>query len=257
MDDKRIMLFAPVHQREWILPYYLRNLYAIDYDKSKIRILWVVNNTSDNSLKILNDFKERYGHKYEAIDIQIWDNPKIGLDNRSTEQREKFSYQWLADLRNRGISECLKQNCDYLFSCDSDILVRSNIIKGLIKVNEPFVAGLIYNGYELFRDSFWKYPNILRLEGNNYRHVNNYHTKNKIGTIECDYSGAIYLANVDALKNIHYDFHKMGEDLPACQSLQKAGFKLFVSCDNYSQHIMSPKWLKEFENFGFEDELDG
>jgi GT2 family glycosyltransferase len=255
MDNKRIMIFAPVHQREWILPYYLRNLANINYEKKLIRILWVLNNTTDNSLKLLQEFKDNHSHKYESIDIQIWDNPKVGLDLRSTEQRIKFSYQWLADLRNRGVEECLKQECDYLFSCDSDILVKDDIIHGLIEINKPFVAGLIYNGYEYAPSTFWEFPNILRLDGNNYRHINNYYTKNKTGVIKCDFSGALYLASKEALPHMQYGFHKMGEDLPACQSLQKAGFELFVSCEHYSQHVMSSKWLKEFKNFGFEEEI--
>lgn len=256
MNDKRIMIFAPVHQREWILPLYLRNLYNIEYPKRLLSILWIVNNSKDDSLKLLQDFKNRHNNEYESINIQIWNNPEMGIDSRDTIHRNTYTYRWLSDLRNRGVSECLKRNCDYLFSCDSDILVRSNVLELLLNADKDYVAGLIYNGYETHESIYWKIPNILRKEGNYYKHVNNYYTKNKIGIIECDYTGAVFLCSQKALPFYVFAPDKAGEDLPACQALQKAGFTLYACCDSYSQHVMSPRWLNEFKNFGFEEDQD-
>lgn len=251
-DDKRIMIFAPVHQREWILPLYLRNLYNLDYEKKKIRILWIVNNCSDKSNLFLEIFKKNYGHEYESVDIQIWDNPKIGLDARNVKQRKEFTYQWLTDLRNRGVSECIKQGCDYLFSCDSDILVEKNSLKNLLSFDKDYISNLLYNGYQVFPDKYWTTPNVLRKQDATYIHVNNYHTKNKRGIIACDFSGASFLCSKKALPYLNFDYNILGEDLPACQSLQKAGFDLFCSCDDYVQHVMSEKWLEQFKDFGIE-----
>jgi len=257
MNDKRIMIFAPVNQRAWILSYYLRNIYNIEYPKSLLSILWIVNNCTDNSFQLLQEFKDRHNDEYESIDIQIWDNPEMGIDSRDTVHRNTYTYRWLSDLRNRGVSECIKHDCDYLFSCDSDILVRSNVLELLLKADKDYVAGLIYNGYETHESIYWQIPNMLRKEGNYYKHVNNYYTKNKLGVIEIDFSGAVFLANKKVLPFYKFAPDRMGEDLPACQSLQKAGFKIYGCCDSYSQHIMSPRWLKEFKNFGFEEDVDG
>ncbi len=259
MDAKRVMIFAPVHQREWILPYYLRNIYNIDYEKKKIRILWIVNNCTDKTFDLLQGFKNKHQEEYESIDIQVWNNSNIGKpvelnEYRDTTYRNKYIYSWLSDLRNRGNAECLKYDCDYLFSCDTDILVKPDILKGLMSFNKKYVAGLIYNGYEIVPD-FWKYTNILRKVSEiSYQHVNNYHTKNKIGLVSCDFTGAVFLAEKSILPYYIFSADRQGEDLPACKELQKNGVELFASCDHYSQHIMSPKWLKEFENFGTEED---
>ena len=261
MDEKRVMIFAPVHQREWVLPYYLRNLYNIDYEKNKIRILWIVNNCTDKSFDLLQEFKNRHEDEYESIDIQVWNNSVIGKpveleEYRDTNYSNNFVYSWLSELRNRGNLEYIRRDCDYLFSCDSDILVKPDILKGLMSLDKDYVAGLIYNGYEV-SGSFWKYPNILRKKSEiSYEHVSNYHTKNKIGLITCDFTGALFLAKSKILPYYNFSPDRMGEDLPACKSLQNNGIELFASCDHYSQHIMSPKWLEEFKNFGTDEEFE-
>ena len=260
--NKRIMVFAPVHQREWVLPYYLRNLYNIDYEKKKIRVLWIVNNCTDKTLELLQNFKDRHEGEYESIDIQIWNNSEVGTPKeiehyRDTDYRNKIVYTWLSQLRNRGNYECLKYNCDYLFSCDTDILVKPDILNNLINVNKPYVAGLIYNGYET-HSNFWEIPNVLRKRSEiSYQHLNNYYTKNKMGITTCDFTGALFLASKEVLPYYIFSTDKMGEDLPACKSLQSHGYELFVSCNDYAQHIMSPKWIEEFKNFGTEEDNDG
>ena len=77
MQHKRILIACPVHNREWILPYYLKYLHALDYDKNLIDIYWIVNNTTDKSKKLLERFKEEHGGAYRSITIEVHNNKKM------------------------------------------------------------------------------------------------------------------------------------------------------------------------------------
>ena len=146
--------------------------------------------------------------------------------------------------------ECLRRNCDYLFSLDSDVLVKPDIIKNLISKEKDYVAGLLYNGYKVCPEKPEKYPNVLRLMADGqYLHVLNSYTKNKKGIITCNFTGAVFLCSKKALPFLKFDNHKLGEDLPACISLEKNGFKVWCSCDDYCQHIMGKEYLEQFKNF--------
>jgi len=256
--NKKILISCPVCNRGWILPHYLEHIYNIDYDKKLIDIYWVVNNSTDSSLDLLKDFKEKYKLEYNNIIIDIYNGKKNFKDDRVTAIREKFTYDWLSELRNRILKKCYSNDYDYLFSCDSDILVPRDVLKSLLSHNKDYVAGLIYNGY-LFTPpdeakdydpiiNAYKYPNILKKVEGGYMHIVNYKVKNPTlnqkGTlIETDFTGAIFLASKDVCSIMKYAWHKQGEDCPASETAIKAGFKLYCDVSCYSQHMMNQKIL--------------
>ncbi len=256
--DKRIFIGAPISNRSWIAPYYLRNLYAQTYPKHLCEILWIVNNSNDKTMQLLTDFKQKHEHEYKRIRIQIYNASGVPEDKRTADLREKFTYSWLAELRNRLLDEFLKTDCDYYLNCDSDILMRKDCLERLVSHDKDFVAGLIYNGY-LFADGTpYKYPNILReYEPRQYKHVVNYRVKNpetnyENPLMEVDFTGAINIVSRDVAKKARYAWHKQGEDEPFSYSARKAGFSIWCDLYNYNQHVMAKELLEQFKNFGVE-----
>lgn len=165
--------------------------------------------------------------------------------------REKFIYDHLSRCRNIIFENC---KSDYLFSLDSDILVRSDTLNRLLSHNKHVCSSLIYNGYILFPESPYKYPNILYKDDLGiYRHIVNYRVKypekNEIGKlIEVDATGAITLIHNSVCKKTKYSWHKQGEDVAWSESVKQNGWQLYcdVSCFNY--HIMSPEYLIKYLN---------
>jgi cellulose synthase/poly-beta-1,6-N-acetylglucosamine synthase-like glycosyltransferase len=250
--DKTIFVYSPIHQREWILEYFLRNLYNLDYNKKLMHICWVINNCTDNSLQMLLEFKRQHSDEYKEIDIHIWNNSAVGNDERTIEQREKHTYNWLTELRNRGVKLAQESGCDFLFSVDSDILLTKTVLKSLVEKDKDYTSALIYNGYALFPETPWKYPNILKKVPEGYEHIKNFYVKNKTGMIEVDFTGAVFVCKKECLHALKFGYDKLGEDLPACQSMQKAGYKLYCSCDDYCQHVMLKELLDQYKNFGLD-----
>jgi hypothetical protein len=251
--NKTILIAAPIQNRAWILPHYLEHIKKINYPKNLIRIYWIVNNSQDATLLILRKFKEENKSEYLDIEIEIDDSPKVFEDKRETETREKYTYSFLSYLRNKMLKKTVKRKCDYLFSCDTDILVSPDIIKNLMAFNKSCVSSLIYNGYELF-DEFWKFPNILKKDNQGgYTHiVNNYTSypskcpKDKL--ISTEFTGACFLAKGETCDKVEYRKMPQGEDQWWSEKMLESGYELWCSPYNFSKHIMSEKWLGKYLN---------
>lgn len=245
---KKILIGVPVHNRAWILPLYLKHIKNIEYDKSLISLYFIVNNTNDNSLNILKEFKKEHEKEYRNIFLEVQNSKIVFEDARKDALRKKYTYEWLSRLRNKILKKTVDLNCDYLFSCDTDILVNPNIISDLLNYNKDCVASLIYNGYELYFKEFYKFPNILKKQGIDYKHIVNYWTSNhskcpKEKLMEVDYTGAVFLASKEVCRDSGYAYGSQGEDEKWSESVIKAGYKLYCVPSVYSQHIMGQKFL--------------
>ena len=98
---KTIRISTLVHNRDWILPFYLQNIYNLKYEKKLITIRWIVNNSTDQSLGLLKNFKEKYDSEYKNIIIDVINNKDVPLDKRDKETRiTKGIYTHLGKLRN-------------------------------------------------------------------------------------------------------------------------------------------------------------
>lgn len=263
--DKKILIACPISNREWVLDYYLNNIYKIEYPKNLISLYFIVNNSSDRSSDILKEFKSKYKSEYNNIKIDICNSKKNFKDDRSAKTRNEFTYNWLSELRNKITRECVKRDHDYLFSCDSDILVPSNILKKLLSHKKDFVASLIYNGYlytpkgaeedyDPIKNAY-KFPNILRGSAySGYKHLVNSNVKNpnlvdyENSLTEVDFSGAVFLASKEICGAGKYCWHQQGEDEPFCRSSKMKGFKLYCDLSCYSQHMMNDNILKMYLN---------
>ena len=56
----KVLIACPVKDRDWILPNYLQSVLELDYPKELIDIYWIVNNSSDNSLLMLESFRDQF-----------------------------------------------------------------------------------------------------------------------------------------------------------------------------------------------------
>lgn len=255
--DKKILIACPVSTRGWIIPYYLRNLKNLDYDKKLMDIYWIINNSTDNSFSLLKGFQRLHKNQYHAIEIESCSSKTKFKDERRLEVRKQYTYHWLAELRNKILKKCLDLNTDYVLSTDCDILFKSDLLKRLLSHDKPLVSSLLYNGYLVGRslDEAYKYPNILRkISSNQYEHIVNYKVKypekNPIGTlISCDLTGACILIRRDVCSKARYDWHLQGEDEYFCCSAKEAGFDIWCDVSMYSQHVMSPELLDHFKSF--------
>jgi GT2 family glycosyltransferase len=260
--NKNIIIGFPCSNRAWVLPYFLEHIYKIDYNKKLIDIYCILNNSKDESELILNEFKEKHNHEYNSITIEKYNNSKIPKDERFTHIRN-ITYNWLSELRNKLFKRCVKMNNTHLFSCDTDILVPSNILNELMIGDNLTCASLIYNGYlhtpnGANKDynpiiNSYKFPNILKWNENKteFIHIVNHSVANpnltpKDKIIEVAATGAVCLIPNIICKETYYGWDSQGEDLFWSRRCFEKGYKLYCKPSVYSQHIMNEKLLKTY-----------
>ncbi|QCX32930.1 glycosyltransferase [Caloramator sp. E03] len=228
---EKIFLGCPVHNREWILPLYLKHIYNIDYPKHNITLCFILNDSKDRSKEILLDFKKSYEAEYREIIVKEI-NFNMPDDLRQNRIKNKI-YERLANVRNEFLS-CIKDE-DYVFSIDSDILVPKDSLLRLLSHKKDIVSAIVYN------DPKKKYPNILIIKNGRITHFIDF-PKNSL--FEVDITGAVYLLKSEICKKVKYEYHSFGEDVPFCISAKKLGYKIWCDSSIFCNHVMYPYMLK-------------
>lgn len=250
MKNSKILLGCPIRDREWIIPNYLESIYSLDYPKELISLCWIVNQSCDQSEKLLRDFKRQHQNEYRSIEvINYFGNRKIPTDTRINNTRLDYTYHHLADVRNL-LLENIGDN-EYLFSVDSDVLVNPNCLKRLLSHQKPIISSLIYNGYLVSPEAPWKYTNCMKYHvDGKIGHITNWFIKNaptlkENKLIQVDVTGAVYLISRDVIDaGVRYAYDIQGEDIPFCLSASEKGFSLWCDLQAYSNHIMDKKMIK-------------
>ena len=143
MSVPLVTIGIPTYNREWSLPPVLDSILAFDYDKKKIRLSFVDNQSKDKTMEILRKFKEIHESEYESIDI-VTANSNIS--------------------KARNICFEMATGTDYIFFLDSDIIAPPDTIRRLLQhfdddpslgiashpwddKNSRKRAGLLYNAF--------------------------------------------------------------------------------------------------------------
>lgn len=227
----KILIGCPVHNRGWILPYYLEHIRQIDYPEKNITLCFILNDCRDESLKIILDFRNKYLVEYADIIIREM-NFNMADDTRQNRIDKKI-YKRLAAVRN-AFMECLSKE-DYVFSVDSDILIPVDCLKRLLSHKKDIISALVYN------DPAMRYPNILNIRDGKIEH---YFDFPKDSLFEVDITGAVYLLKSEVCRKVRYEYHIYGEDVPFCISAKKMGYSIWCDSSIQCRHIMHPYMLK-------------
>ncbi|RXZ78198.1 glycosyltransferase [Paenibacillaceae bacterium] len=238
-----VTIAAPIRNRAYILNQYLHHLQQIDYPKERINIHFVVNDSVDESLQILLKFKKNYGKEYNKVVIETY-NRRVPEDRRISHIRNNYIFEHLSVMRNYILS---KVKTDYLFSCDSDILVPENIIRKLLAHDKDIVSGLIFNGYVDHVVHPYESTNLMKYDFHGkLNHVSNYKImtakdKNISELLEVDVTGAVILLTSDVCKQAKYGWHFQGEDIYFCNQAKEKGYKIYCDIGAFCSHIMTSK----------------
>jgi hypothetical protein len=137
--DNLVFFATPVRDKGEFLPQYLEGLYMLNYPKRRIECYFLVNDSDDNSLKILTAFGKTYGGYFKRfeIDVQNFDFPK-DLRMRST---VTHCYAHLADLRNRVREKFVKSNCQYWLQVDADHPLTPESLNILLAQDKGYICG--------------------------------------------------------------------------------------------------------------------
>ncbi|MGE5422301.1 MAG: glycosyltransferase [Ignavibacteriales bacterium] len=227
MDQpKRILIGCPVRDRAWILPRYLESLAGLDYPPENIEYVFVVNDSTDNTFSILQQFSKQQVSPVHLI--------AIDFGNRRSADRGGYSINYLVKLRNILLETFLNTKCSHLFSVDSDILVKPHTLQELLKLDLPIVSSLVRNDWHLGDKGFF---NILRKQDEHLRPITEF-TRDQLIRVDC--TGAAYLISrmvVDDM-GVRYHPHLQGEDAGFCEDARSKDITIWCHTGLECTHVM-------------------
>jgi len=221
-----IMIGCPIQGREYVIDRYLTSLYNLEFDKSVLHVVFLVNGPDiEETLKKIWRFKSKFGHEYHKFDVKILKHDYA--DRRSGDRQ----YATIAEIRNKWL-ELRNDEDEYVFSIDSDVLVPPHALIQLLSHNKLIISASVKN-YECEFFSVYNYRGpiengleVLEPTG---------------GLIEVGMTGACYLIHKDVLnRGVNYGFHEKGEDIYFCEKARKMGFQIFADTGLITEHIMEP-----------------
>lgn len=231
-----IVIGCPVQNREKAINFYLESIYNLDYPKKNIILAFFVNNSKDNTERIIRAFFRSRGEEYK--ECHIWVDNKVYKGKVDGQHRIKRDFTLFSIVRNRYLSYINQLPFDYLFSVDSDILLEPKALKELLAEDKDICSALVFNGrdwgvdwynYRVYeknpmtgKEDYYIYPNLPR------------------ETFKVDLTGACVLIKKEVLDSgVKYKPYKKGEDLPFCWDAQKKGFEIYCNPNIKTTHLLT------------------
>jgi len=68
----KVLLSTPVRNRQRILPMFLKGIESLDFKKNLLGLYFLVNDSTDSSLSLLEDFKKEKEREFRFIEIEVF-----------------------------------------------------------------------------------------------------------------------------------------------------------------------------------------
>lgn len=243
----RILLGSLVRNRAKILEQTLRQLIKLDYDKQAIGCHFVVNDSTDESFKILQDFKRQYERQYrfiEVIEVNLGTPPDLRSQTHVQGDGQPFAfnrqpiYQALCELHNRLLDRLREdKEAKYLFVVDSDTRLYSMALAELIKARRKVITTI--QAVDYGRE---KILGIWRWDEKRERNVRIQpgELKDMPKVFEVGIIGGTWLLSREiADKGLRYEYIEgKAEQVSFCEKLQEVGYKIYALRDMVATHMM-------------------
>ncbi len=241
----KVVIGAPVHQRGWVLPVYLRHLREMAIPAGvEIAYCFILNNSTDASEAILDRFRSQVPNPVRVIHM---DRNTLPADAREVAIRDRI-YGWLAELRNRLFDEALVMDADFLFSVDCDNLVPPHALTTLLADQRRAVAAVVDNLPFLFYPEPYRYYNAMNRDPERVSPSGEpvwWHVKDlpANGLVEVDMSGAVGLIAREVLQRCRYGYSQFGEDCALANQMLAQGWRWALDTRVRTRHIMRAEQL--------------
>lgn len=240
----KVMAGGPIRMRPWAAGEWLIGLLNQDYPAQCLRIVVLVNDSPDETKAICEWVGQRYGWMVASFEVKEV-NFGCAVDNNDRFQRR--DYHQFARVRNAWLD--LRQDEEYVWFDDSDIICPPHILSGLVANGLDLCSAVIENN--VYSSTF--HTNVMEwLDASAGPDEGFFWPPEAIDTydlMECDLTGACFLISRRVLDaGIRYQYHLWGEDAPFCWEAQQKGFRLFADGRLRADHRMKPPAYTGREN---------
>lgn len=139
--NKTVLLAILARNKAHVLPWYLKCLDALDYNKSLITVYINTNNNEDDTLQILEKWAE--GNKAKYKDIILDSHTVKELPSSNPHDWKPVRFKVLGEIRNKSMRKAKECGCDYYFVVDCDNFIQPTTLKELVKRDKPIIAPML------------------------------------------------------------------------------------------------------------------
>lgn len=263
----KVLICSPIRQKPNILEKFLNSLLNLNKDDLELHYFFVDDNQDQESISLLNNFKSNKNVivKYpDDYDIKVKSNYNC---NNHTHEWKRELIEKIIIFKNDMIEYSRKNNFDYLFFIDSDIVLHKETLKHLISRNVDIVSNVFWTRWKPWSELFpqvWKQDeNLLYVKEwySNYtkseiiQYEKNFIENLKIpGIYEVGGLGACTLISKNAIKkgvsfSIINNLSFWGEDRHFCIRAASLDLKLYVDTVYPAYHIYREDYLDGVDKF--------
>lgn len=263
MEKKRVLVGSPVYQKPSILSAFLASLKNLNKETILIDYMFVDDNSDEKSRKLLSDFQNE-GSK---VIILPGDEQGEYVCNDDTHYWDDSLMLKVAIYKNRIIDYAIKENYDYLFFVDSDLILYPNLIEHLKTQNKDIISEIFWTKWHKgkpLEPNVWLFDEYdlvpkrlgekLTEQEKEIRTAQFLESLKIPGVYEVGGLGASTLitrkallagVNFEPIKNLTIP----GEDRFFCVRAVVLGFDLFVDTYYPAYHIYREKYLDGVKNY--------
>lgn len=137
----KVLLAILARNKAHVLPYFLKCIENLDYDKKLITVYINTNNNVDKTEETLKDWVEKNKRLYSFIDFEKHNQERLKSDNPHEWTPVRFKV--LGEIRNKSLAKTKEYKCDYYFVIDCDNFINPCTLKDLINNDKPIIAPML------------------------------------------------------------------------------------------------------------------
>lgn len=265
----KILVCSPFNNEDHSIPYFIEALEKLDYPKELMDLVWIENDSVDETWKLLNKYYEKIknDNKYNSIKLI---KKSFGLENLGKITQEDFGKgqhlfgknymrNYMKDSRMRGqrlvdiyhlFFEFLRDEHEFILFFMADCIPQENAIKRFLEVFEKFkdagwVGGVIH-GRTPIQDKlcplFFSRKNYKNVKLNLFRYGVDEEIilKQAKGEIVFDvpYTAHFFLIKSSIVKNgARFSVYGIEIVQSFVEHLWKMGYKVYCASDIYIKHV--------------------
>lgn len=143
-DKPRVLIGTPIRQKAEILSNYLWSIKRLRLDNLDVDYYFIDDNLEEATSQLIASFIEENHNTFlvKAVD----DKPYFC--NESTHIWEEDLIWKVAEFKNSIINKARKENYDYLFLVDSDLVLQPQTLEHLVSLKKDIVSEIFWTKWE-------------------------------------------------------------------------------------------------------------
>lgn len=226
--NKTVLLAILARNKAHTLPYYLRCLDNLDYDKKSITVYINTNNNDDDTETILRNWAKRNEDTYNKIIFESHHVDSLSSENPHAWHGARF--RALGAIRQQSMLKTKEYGLDYYFVVDCDNFIAPETLRVLVQEDKPIIAPMLLAKPKL-GDSYSNYFCDIDPVGLYKDHEDYYKIllKQKTGSFKVPVVHCTYLVNAEHIDKLRYvDGTDMWEFVIFSTSARNSGVDQYI-----------------------------